>query len=209
MNNNSLRILLLTSILIMLMAIFLSGCEATSELPASAELATKVMEVVNTPTPTPAPTSTPTPTPTPHPTSTPTPMGPKATATPETLIVIISEAQANEMAQQALANQSEIQIDHVKVDFRADEMYLSGDTKIGFFTLNIGLLVDVTAKEGKAEISIKEIYVNDSPATGFIRNEIERLIAPQLANLKLVEEQFFVESVTISPDKLIITGHYK
>jgi hypothetical protein len=95
------------------------------------------------------------------------------------------------------------------VDFRPDEMYLSGDTKIGFFMLNIGLLVTVTAEDGKADIAIKEIYVNGDPATGFIRDEIEKLIAPQLKNMKLVEDKFYVDDVEISDTDLTITGHYK
>jgi len=211
MNKKSLHTIILVAILLALMSIAISGCDGASQRPSPAEMATKAVEIINTPTPTPTPTATPTPRPTPTPQPTPTPTRPNPSPTPQdkTLVITISEDEANEMAREALASQSDVPIQNVKVDFREGEMLLSGDTKVGFFTLNIGLLVEIEAVDGKAKINIAEIYVSGSPATGFIRNEIERMIAPQLANLKLVEEKFYVEDVTITPDKIIITGHYK
>jgi hypothetical protein len=216
-------LVLTASLALTLMLAILSGCGVPPNLPTP----TLVAQVVQTHTPTPVPTATPTQTPTPRPTNTPTPAPtatkaissaakatahPKAlsaTATPETLVIVITEAEANKMAQKALANQKEVQIDNVQVDFRPDEMYVSGDTKIGFFTLNIGLLVTIEPVQGKPEVTIQEIYVNDGVATGFIREQIEAMIAPHLDQLAMVGDDFYVEDVTITDDEMIITGHYK
>jgi hypothetical protein len=109
----------------------------------------------------------------------------------------------------ALAGQQSVQIDNPKVDFRPDEMYVSGDTVIGFFKVNIGVLAAVEAVDGKPQVTIKEIYVNGDRATGFIRSQIEAMIAPHLDQLAMVSDDFYVEDVTITGDKMIITGHYK
>ena len=215
-------LVLTASLLLTLMLAILSGCGVPPSLPTP----TLVAQVVQTHTPTPAPTATPTQTPTPKPTNTPTatptkavissaakatvkPKSISATATPETVVMVVTEAEANKMAQKALANQKEVQIDNVQVDFRPDEMYVSGDTKIGFFTLNIGLLVTIEPVQGKPEVTIQEIYVNNSVATGFIREQIEAMIAPHLDQLAMVGDDFYVEDITITDDKMIITGHYK
>jgi len=198
------RILLpLTALVLVLMLGVLAGCGAPPAMPSDAPAPAAQVAQEVTPTP------THTPTPTPSPTPTPTPDVPTPTATPENLTIVVTEAQAQEMAEEALAKQDQIQISNVVVDFRPGEMLLSGDTKIGFFSLNIGLLVTVEAVDGKADITIKEIYVNGDPATGFIRDEIEKLIAPQLKNLKLVESKFYVEDVVITDEDMTITGRYK
>jgi hypothetical protein len=198
------RILLpLTALVLVLMLGVLAGCGAPPAMPSDAPAPAAQVAQEVTPTP------THTPTPTPSPTPTPTPDVPTPTATPENLTIVVPEAQAQEMAEEALAKQDQIQISNVVVDFRPGEMLLSGDTKIGFFSLNIGLLGTVEAVAGKADITIKEIYVNGDPATGFIRDEIEKLIAPQLKNLKLVESKFYVEDVVITDEDMTITGRYK
>ena len=220
-NRKNIIIVTMAGLAIILMLGLLSGCGAPPKLPTP----TLAAQIPATSTPTPIPTATPTFTPTPRPTKTPTPTATKAavssaakatakpkviaTATPQTAVLVVTEADANKMAVKALAQQQDVQIDNVKVDFRPDEMYVSGDTKIGFFTLNIGLLVTVEPVKGKPEVTIKEIYVNNGVATGFIRDQIEAMIAPHLDQLAMVSDDFYVETVTITDNEMIITGHYK
>jgi len=220
------RLLLALPFLLILTLALLSGCGAPPKLPATPTL---VVQIPHTSTP--APTATPTHTPTPKPTNTPTltptatPTATKAissaakatvkpqavapTATPGIVTLVVTEAQANKMAKKALADEKDVQIDNVQVDFRPHEMYVSGDTKIGFFTVNIGLLIAIRPVHGKPEVSIKEIYVNNNPATGFIRSQIETMISPHLKNLAMVEDNFYVESISITDDKMTVTGRYK
>lgn len=172
--------------------------------------------IARTPTPTRTPTFTPTPTPSPTYTPTPVPVTqtqgsgqtakPLATATPSQLVLIISEKEANRMAAEALAGQQEVQIDNPKVDFRPGEMYVSGDTVLGFFKLNIGVLATAEAVDGSAKVTIQEIYVNGDRASGFIRNQIEALIAPHLDQLAKVSDDFYVEAITITEDQMTIIG---
>lgn len=220
------RLPLAITFLLILMLALLSGCGAPPKLPATPTLVVQIPHTF-TPAPTATPTHTPTPkptqTPTPAPTATPTvtkanasaakatvkPQAVAPTATPGVVTLVVTEAQANKMAKKALADQKDVQIDNVRVDFRPDEMFVSGDTKIGFFTLNIGLLVTIKPVHGKPEVSVEEITVNNSPATGFIRSQIETMISPHLKNLAMVEDTFYVESISITNDKMVVTGRYK
>ncbi len=202
----------------LLAATLLVAACAVPQLPQVSELQTPTATPTpthtptNTPTPTPTPSPTPTPTPTPAPTTTgPSTTGPQtqATAAPEKLALIITEKEANRLAAEALAKQQDITIDNLQVDFRPGELYVSGDTIIGFFKLNIGILATVTPFDGKPQVTIQEIYVNGERATGFIRDQIEALIAPQLDQLATVSTDFYVEEITITDDRMIITGRYQ
>lgn len=217
-NNINLIILLtVASLALVLMPGLLSGCRAASKRPPTPTL---IAPMPATSTPTSVPTATPTHTPTPAPTATKTtlPSAAKATvkakavaatATPQTVALVVTEAEANQMTKKALSSQQDVQIDNVRVDFRPDEMYVSGDAKIGFFTLNIGLLVTTEPVNGKPEVTIQEIYVNNSVAAGFIRDQIEAMIAPHLAQLTIAPADFYVKAIAITDDEMIITGQYK
>lgn len=207
---------------LMVMLGLLSAC-APPALPPTPTLAapkvsmltaTPTATATDTPTLTPTPTQTPTPTLTPTPTITPTPAVTKqavtaAQATPETLTIVVTEAQANEMAKKALAQQQDVQIDNPRVDFRPGEMLVSGDTTLGFFKLSIGVLATVAPVDGKPEVTVKEIYVNGDRATGFLRQQIEAMITPYLSQLALVSDNFYVESITISDDAMTVRGRYR
>ena len=113
------------------------------------------------------------------------------------------------MVAKGLSEQDNVKIDNPEVDFRPGEMYVSGDTVLGFFKVNIGVLVEVVAVDGAPQVTIVEIYVNGDRATGFIRNQIEAMIAPHLDQLAMVSDNFYVEDVTITENEMVITGHYK
>jgi hypothetical protein len=223
MNRKNTLILLAAGFILALTLGALSGCGVPPELPTPTLISQLPATATPTPEPTATPTSTPTVTPTPRPTNTPTPVA-KATkaaasaaaapaksktATPATVVIVVTEAEANKMAQEGLAQQKDVQIDNPKVDFRPDEMYVSGDVKIGFFKLNVGILATVEPVNGKPEVTIEEIFVNGDPATGFIRDQIEAMIAPHLDQLAMVSDDFYVEDIVITDDEMVITGHYR
>lgn len=217
MRNQLTSISLASLILITLLA----GCGVPA--PASSRVAEATIARTPTPTatftPTPTPTFTPSPTPTLTPTTSPKAQAqsqtesparkPRATATPASVVLVVTEEEANKMALDALAGRREAQIENPAVDFRAGEMYLSGDTTIGFFKLNIGILATVAAADGEPQVTVQEIYVNGGRATGFIRDQIEAMIAPHLNRLAAVSRDFYVEDIDITDDAMIITGRYR
>ncbi len=230
MNRKNILIISVVGLALVLALGILSGCQVPPELPTPTLVsqlpATDTPTATPTATPTFTPTSTPTPRPTNTPTSTPTPKkaaaavatqtvkqssgsAASAAATPETVVLVVTEADANKMASKALAEQKDVQIDNPKVDFRPGGMYVSGDTKVGFFKVNIGVLASVEAVNGKPKVTVQEIYVNGDKATGFIRQQIEAMIAPHLDQLAMVSDDFYVEDITVTDDKMAITGHYK
>ena len=112
------------------------------------------------------------------------------------------------MAQKRMAGE-DAQFSNVQIDFRPGEIYVSGDAKVGFFTMRIGILTTVAPVDGQAQVTIKEIFVNDKPAKGFLRQQIEALIAPQLNDLALQSKDFYAETIVVTDDAMITTGHYK
>ena len=232
MNRTPSAISLTIGLALVLIAGVLSGCELLQKSPTPTLVAQRPATDTPTPDPTATPTSTPTATrtststatPTPRRTARPTatrantptplassaaktPVRPKPTATPATLRLVITEAETNKMAKKGLAAQQDVKIDNPKVDFRPGEMYVSGDTVMGFFKVNIGVLAAVEPVNGKAEVRVKEIYVNGDRATGFLRKQIEAMIAPHLDQLAMVSDDFYVEDIVITEDAMIITGH--
>ncbi|RUA16092.1 MAG: hypothetical protein DSY55_04810 [Clostridia bacterium] len=215
-------------LLLALLLVLLSGCSeqtSTPEVWAMTEpVATSAFQSYATvlPTPTFTPPATPTPFSTPTliilPTATPTRIvvqvsrpaaSPQVTATSTSTTLVTTEEEANEVAQTALSQQQDVTIEDVQVDFRPDEMILSGYTTMGFFRIKVALYVMVTPIDGSPEVTITDIYVNDKPATGFIRTQIESMIEPHLAELAVVSDTFYVENVSINDDEMIIMGHYR
>ena len=217
-----------TLLLLALLLILLSGCSEQSSTPETLSMTEQVaapaIQSYATALPTPTfiltatPTSIPTPTLVVLPTATPTRIvvqvsrpaaSPQVTATSASTTLVTTEEEANEVAQTALSQQQDVTIEDVQVDFRPDEMVLSGYTTMGFFRIKVALYVTVTPIDGSPEVTITDIYVNDKPATGFIRTQIESMIEPHLAELAVVSDSFYVENVSINDEEMIITGHYR
>jgi len=142
--------------------------------------------------PTPAPTPTPKPIPTPAPGST---------------ALTITEKDANASLQNALGMQEEVKIEGALIDFQPDRIFITGKTQLGALSIQLGLTASVTSVEGKAKIDIVDVQVNGKKASGVILEQIESLIDPILEQLEIVEDQFYVESVTITDDQMVIIGH--
>ena len=161
----------------------------------------------HTPTPTPAtprPSATPTATSSPSPTPTLTP-----TATPATVRLVLTEAKANELAAKQMAGKEDAPLKNMKIDFRPGAVYLSGKSKVGFFYVDVVIVFQIQARAGKPHVIIDDIFISGVPASGSMRQRIEAMIAPHLANLNLIDDNFYVESIEITDDKMITTGHYQ
>ena len=146
----------------------------------------------------PKPPATPTPVPTPKPIPTP---APGSTA------ITITEADANAALQKAIGMQDNVNIENALIDFRPDGIFISGKTKISALSIQLGILASATPVDGKVKIDILDVQVNGKEASGIILDQIKAMIDPILEQLTIVEDQFYVESITVTNDKMVIIGH--
>ncbi len=146
----------------------------------------------------PKPPATATPVPTPKPIPTP---APGSTA------ITITEADANAALQKAIGMQDNGTIENALIDFRPDGIFISGKTKIGALSIQLGILASATPVDGKVKIDILDVQVNGKEASGIILDQIRAMIDPILEQLTVVEDKFYVESITITNDKMVIIGH--
>jgi hypothetical protein len=197
------------------MMLLLSACSLPKSLPPKVTptlvadvMATFTPAPTRTPTqsPTPLPTSTPTPAATPTPTPTPTPA---ATPTPATIRLELTEAKANALAREKIATKTDIPLKDMRIDFRPDAIYLSGNAKVGFFYTNVVIAFAVQAQEGKPQITVQEILIAGMPASGSMKKRIEDMIIPHLDDLALVSDNFYAEDIRLTDDKMITTGYYR
>jgi len=148
----------------------------------------------------PKPSATPTPTIVPTPKPIPTP-APGSTA------ITITEADANAALQKAIGMQDNVQIENARIDFRPDGIFTSATTQIGALSIQLGILASATPVDGKVKIDILDVQVNGKEASGIILDQIKAMIDPILEQLTIVEDKFYVESITITNDKMVIIGH--
>ncbi|HEY52221.1 MAG TPA: hypothetical protein G4N94_02055 [Caldilineae bacterium] len=217
--------LLLTALLGL--ALLLASCSVITPTPA--EIAENEMALATfTPTATTEPTSTPTPlpthtpTPTPLPTDTPTPvptkvataiptraaLKPAATATPGKVTLVMKEADLNKMAQDALAQQSDVSVSNVRVDLQPGKIIFSGRAVLGFFPVDLEITATLPVVNGRPEPEIVGVKLNGEEAGGFIRAQVVNMIQPYLDQFAQTDLNFYVEKIVITNDEILITGQY-
>ena len=181
---------------------------------------TATIEPTETPTPlpthTPTPTSLPTDTPTPAPTVAATPLPkkpavvkPAATPTPGTVTLVMKEADLNKMAQDALAQQSDVSITNVRVDLQPGKIVLSGRTVLGFFPVNLEITATLPVVNGKPDPQIVGVKLNGEESGGFIRTQVVNMIQPYLEQFAQTDLDMYVEKIVITDDEIRITGQYR
>lgn len=185
-----------------------------------AAVPTDTPTIAPTDTPTPVPTDTPTPTPEPTATPTSTPVPTKkpvsksapakvSTPTPAVYVMKMTEAELNKLAQEEIAKQSDVAVSNVRIDLQPDQIVVSGTTKVGFFNVNLEITAIIPVKNGRPEPEITEIKVNGEPVTGFLRQQIDAMIAPYLNQFAQTDLGVYVDDVTITNDQFVITGRSK
>lgn len=180
--------------------------------------------IVSSSTPTPRPTNTPTPTATPSPTPSPTPT-PTRTPTPaptssdlegegtslsgEAFKMTLTEKEINELAQDALATQSNVPVSDVSVRLEDGQVVARGRVRVAFLTLNAELIAIVPVENGKPAPEIVGIKVNGQPISGVLRTQIMNMITPYLDRLAQADLAVDVEDVQITPGRIRVVGRYK
>ena len=199
-------------------AVLIFACQppvVTTSLPETAT--SKPSTATRTPSPLPA-TSTPTPTfiPSPTPTATPTEAAtptPTTASTPTPTVavfeLILTEAEVNQLLQDGLAKQSDVPVSNLYVRLQPGLIVTSGRTLVGFFTVDVEVTATVTVEDGKPIPEIVAIRAAGQPLTGFLRAQVENMLAPHLQRWLQTETNVYVEEVEILEGQLRITGRRK
>ena len=181
-----------------------------TETPRAAATATPTETATSSPTATPAAPARRTATPTP--TSTPAEVV-RATATSALTAaryeLTLTEAELNELVQDSLAQQSSVPVSNVTVRLGQDLVTASGRARAGFLTLNMEIDGTITVDEGRAIPEILAIRAGGQPLGGFLRAQVDRMIAPYLEMWLQMDLGIVVESVEIADDLVRIVYRYE
>jgi hypothetical protein len=121
----------------------------------------------------------------------------------------LTEAEVNELVQDALALQPGVPVSNVMVRFERDLITASGRARAGFLTLNMEIDATITVQGGTAIPEIVEIRAGGQRLTGFLRAQVDNMIAPYLQQWLQMDTGIIVEEVEIGEDSIQITGRYK
>ena len=184
--------------------------ETATSKPPTATRTPSPLPATSTPTPTFIPSPSPTPTDTPTEAATPTPTT-ASTPTPTVAIfeLILTEAEVNQLIQDGLANQSDVPVSNLYVRLQPGLIVTSGRTRVGFFTMDVEMTAIVTVEDGKPIPEIVAIRAAGQPLTGFLRAQVENMMAPHLQQWLQMETNVYVEEVEILDGQLRITGRRK
>lgn len=193
-----------------LLATFTPTAAASSTATATAltvPTATPPPTATSTPLPTVTPTSPPAATPTPLPTATPRPTS-TATATPAPakLEITLTEAQLNKIVRDALASAPNPTVQEVTVDTQPGQLLLTGQTRVGFLRVGLGVIATFSVSQGRVQPTIQSVLINGQPTGGFIRQQIEAQILPYLDQLANANLGLWVEEVEISEEAMRLRG---
>lgn len=140
--------------------------------------------------------------PTPTPSATPRP-------SPARVHLDLTEAQLNKSVRDAIARDPNTPVRSIGIDTKPGKVVITAQARIGFFAVNLEITVVVDVRNGKATPAVQEIKVNGSPATGFLRQQVEAALQPYLNQIADVSKNMYVESVKITESGLSIDGRPK
>lgn len=118
----------------------------------------------------------------------------------------MTEAQLNKSVREAIAKDPSTPVRSISIDTQSGKVVINAQARLGFFNVNIEITVVVEVRNGKATPVIQEIKVNGSPATGFVRQQVEAVVQPYLNQIADISKNVYVESVTITEGGLKIQG---
>lgn len=121
----------------------------------------------------------------------------------------LTEREVNELAQEALATQSNVPISNVRVRLEDKQIVASGQVRLAFFAVNVELTGVVPVKDGKPAPEIVDIKVNGQPLSGPLRSQLMSMITPYLDQLAQAELVVEIEDVQVTPGQIRIVGRYK
>ncbi|HUW13694.1 MAG TPA: hypothetical protein VM537_28480 [Anaerolineae bacterium] len=90
-----------------------------------------------------------------------------------------------------------------------DLIVTSGRAKVGFLTLDMEIDATLTAEDGQAVPEIVAIRAAGQPLTGFLRTQVENMIAPYLRQWLQSDTNIYVDEVQVREGSIQISGRYK
>lgn len=109
----------------------------------------------------------------------------------------------------AIAKDPNTPVRNINIDTKPGKVVIQAQARVGFLTANVEITVGVEVRNGQVTPKIQEIKINGSPATGFLRQQVENIVQPYLNQIADVSKNAYVESVTITESGLKIEGRPK
>jgi hypothetical protein len=122
---------------------------------------------------------------------------------------VLDEAEANRLLLQALAVRPDVPISDVRVRFEPGLVVASGTTRVGFFALGVEVSATVVIVDGKPVPEIVEIRAAGQPLGGFLRAQVESMIAPYVEQWLETETNVYFDEVEILEGEIRVTGRFK
>ena len=123
--------------------------------------------------------------------------------------VTLTEPQLNKLVRDGLAKQTDAPVRDVTVRLEPDLIVTSGKARVGFLTVDMEIDATLTAEDGKAVPEIVEIRAAGQPLTGFLRAQVENMIAPYLRQCLQTDTSIYVDDVRVREGTIRITGRYR
>jgi hypothetical protein len=115
----------------------------------------------------------------------------------------------NQLLQDALAEQPQVPVTGVTVRLERDLIVAGGRARVGFLTMNVEIDATLAVEDGKPVPQIVEIRAAGQPLTGFLRAQVENMIAPYLQQWLETDSNAVVEEVKIEKGRIRIAGRFK
>ena len=113
------------------------------------------------------------------------------------------------MAQDALAQQSDVAVSNVRIDLQPGLIVFSGRAVVGFFPVDLEITATLPVVNGRPEPQIVGVKLNGAESGGFVRTQVVNMIQPYLNQFAQTDLNLYVEEIVITDDEIIITGHYQ
>jgi hypothetical protein len=123
--------------------------------------------------------------------------------------VTLTEEQVNRLVSDGLARQPDTPVSGVRVRLEPDLIVTSGRARVGFLTLDMEIDTTLMAEDGKAVPEIVEIRAAGQPLSGFLRSQVESMIAPYLRQWLQTDTNIYVEKVQVLRGSIRISGRYE
>jgi hypothetical protein len=123
--------------------------------------------------------------------------------------LVLSEDELNEMVQDGMAQATNLPVSNLYIRLIPDLFVISARARVGFFALDMEITIAVAVSDGQAIPELVEIKANGQPLSGFLRAQVDAMIAPYLDIWLQMDTGVYVEQVIITDGKLRVVGEYQ
>jgi hypothetical protein len=121
----------------------------------------------------------------------------------------LSEQKLNQLLQDGLAEQTDVPVTDVTVRLQRDLIVAGGRARVGFLTMNVEIDATLAAEDGELAPEIVEVRAAGQPLTGYLRAQVENMIAPYLQQWPQIGSNVVVEEAEIEEGQIRIAGRFE